>query len=72
MVILAKSGHVWFMKLLLIVAVPKAGARGGTIVLSGLVILLLELETLQGPDVVSPQNTSEMKVLQFLFSQWGD
>lgn len=30
--------------------------------LSGLLILLLELETLQGLDVVSPQNTSEKKV----------
>lgn len=63
MVILAKSGHVWFMKLLLLVAAPKTEAKGGRVVLSGLVIPLLELETLQRPDVVSPQNTSEMKVL---------
>lgn len=37
-------------------------AKGGMKVLSGLVIALLELETIQGLDVVSPQNTSEKKV----------
>lgn len=54
MVILAKGGHSLFVKLLLITAVPKAEAKGDTIVLSGLVILLLELETLQWSDVVNP------------------
>lgn len=49
-------------KLLLIGAVLKTQAKDGMNVLSGLVIPLLELETLQGLDVFSPQNTSENKV----------
>lgn len=54
MVILAKGGQSLFMKLLIIAVVPKAEAKGDTMVLSGLVITLLELETLQWPDAVSP------------------
>lgn len=54
MVILAKGGQSLFMKLLIIAVVPKTEAKGDTMVLSGLVITLLELETLQWPDAVSP------------------